>query len=172
MIRKTANVANFSGITSLILGIGALGCLGMSRDVPGVIAVVVLFAVGVTELVGRQRLLAGQTNALRILAFNQIAFLAAIGLYCLIQIVTFSGNSAIQSLNAELKQAGGGADVGSLVDPQLASSLNTMLYVVVFGVSIASQGGLAWYYTRRQKYLEAFAASEPWQREFLQKVSF
>jgi len=127
----------------------------------------VLLAVGTIELVGRQRLLRGEPNALRILCFNQLAFLAAIAIYCGIQIASFSTSSLAQ----ELKSAAGGADVGEIIDPNFIHRMNSWFYASVIVVSIASQGGLAWYYYRRQKYLDAFRAAEPWQRDLLQKVA-
>ena len=170
IIRKTAGVALFSGVTSLILGIGSVGCLGISHDSLGIFATLVLLTVGVVELVGRQRLLNGNPRALRLLAFNQLGFLAAIAIYCVTQIVTFSAKSLTQSLNSQLREAGGG-DLGNLIDPQMAQSLNTTLYVSVLVVAIASQGGLALYYWRRQKHLDAYLTAEPWQRQLLQTVS-
>ena len=101
------------------------------------------------------------------LSINQLAFLAAIAIYCGIQILSFSTNS----LTKELNSAAGGADIGELIDPNFIHRLNSWFYGIVIAVSIASQGGLAWYYARRQKYLDAFRAAEPWQRELLQKVS-
>ena len=171
VLRRTANVAAFSGITGLVLGVGAVGCLALSPDVAGVIASLVLLAVGTVELVGRQRLLRGEPNAIRMLAFNQLAFLGAIVIYCGIQITSFSTNALTKELNA----AAGGADLsvlGSFGDPKFIHQLNSLFYGVVIAISVASQGGLAWYYARRQKYLDAYRAAEPWQRELLQRVSF
>ncbi len=174
VIRRTAAVARFSGVTSIVLGVGGLACLGFGVQLSGILAVVVLLTVGFIELTGRQWLLNGKSNALRVLAFNQLGFLAAIAIYCGVQIATFSSKSLTQSLNTKIQEMGGG-DLGDLIDPktapQMAQSVNTGFYGLVLLVSIASQGGLAWYYARRGKYLEAYRSAEPWQRDLLQKVS-
>lgn len=167
VVRRAANIAAFSGITELVLGVGAAGCLALSPDVAGVIATAVLLAVGIVELVGRHRLLRGSADALRILSLNQLAFLAAIAIYCGVQILTFSTGALTQ----ELSSAAGGTDVAQLIDVNTIHRLNSWFYASVIVVGIASQGGLAWYYARRQKHLDAFRAAEPWQRNLLQTVS-
>src|SRR5258708_36280244 len=82
VLRRTATAAAFSGITALTLGVGSMSCVAISPDAMGILATAVLMTVGIVELAGRQRLLAGRPDALKWLALNQLAFLAAITLYC------------------------------------------------------------------------------------------
>ena len=98
-IRKTAAVASFSGITTLIIAVGSAAFTALDPDLVGVLATLILTTVGTVELIGRRKLLRGDANATRILAINQLGFLAAIIFYCCVQIATFSHSSIMKEVS-------------------------------------------------------------------------
>ena len=111
----------------------------------------------------------GAADALRILAWNQIAFLAAVAIYCSVQIATFSPNAVIPAEDQDaLKQLG---DKTGLLDPKMWGAMNAGMYVVIFVVSAASQGGLALYYWRRTKYLDLFRTASDSERQLLLQIA-
>jgi len=166
-LRKCASVANFSGITTLVLGILGIGCLAFGVNVQGVLAVVVMITIGVVELVGRQRILRGDEGAPKLLAMNQLAFIAAISIYCCVQMATTSVKSSLDELN---QAAGGQLDVGGLISKDNAHQMQLAVYGfygLVMLVSWASQGRLALYYWRRKAIVAAYNAAPEWQRKII-----
>lgn len=165
-LRKAAAVANFSGISTLIIAIASASCAVFSPDWIGILVTIALFAVGGVELIGRGKLLKGERNALKILAWNQVAFFAAIALYCIVQMVGFSSHSLIsgdtRSLLAQMNDSG--------LDKEMEhwARLGTFaIYGTILIGSFFSQGGLALYYARRQNHLNTFTAAPAWQKQLL-----
>ena len=170
-IRKCAAVANFSGITTLVLGVLGIGCLAFGVNAQGVLAVVVMIAIGAVELVGRQRILRGDEGAPKLLAMNQLAFIAAITIYCLVQMATTSVKASLDELN---KAAQGQLDVGQLLSKDNQQQMQLAVYGfygIVMLISWASQGRLALYYWRRKATVAAFRATPDWQRQLVRNVS-
>jgi hypothetical protein len=165
-------VAAFSGITTLAIGILSASCLALEPTLGAIAITVALCAFGVIELVGRQRLLKGAADALRILAWNQLAFFAAVAIYCGVQMATFSTASLISPEDqAALKQLEDTSGGSTLLDPKTWKSLNAGMYALVILVSFASQGGLALYYYRRRKYLDLFRSASESEKQLLLQIA-
>jgi hypothetical protein len=155
--------------TTLALGILSASCLAVDATFGGIVVTVALCGFGIIELIGRQRLLKGGADSLRILAWNQLAFFAAVTIYCILQIATFSPNSIISPEDqATLKQLG---DTSGLLDPKTWKPLYALIYGAVILVSFASQGGLALYYVRRGKYLELFRSASESEKQLLLQIA-
>jgi hypothetical protein len=168
-LRRAANVAAFSGITTLSLGILSVSCLAFDATLGAITATVALCTFGITELIGRQRLLKGAADSLRILAWNQLAFFAAVAIYCIVQMVTFSPNAVVSPEDqAMLKQLG---DTTGLLDPKTWKPLNALIYAAIIVVSFASQGGLAFYYARRRKSLDLFHSASEAEKQLLLQIT-
>lgn len=171
-LRRAGAAANFSGITTLILGLASLSCTIFDPSALGILASIALLAFGAIELLGRQQLLAGGENSLRILMWNQLAFFAAVAIYCLIQMATFSTQSLVSpetsNLLAEMSGGTGGLDP-SIV--KMGKLVCFALYSLIIVISFISQGGLALYYAKRQRHLDAFRAATEWERKLVMGVS-
>jgi hypothetical protein len=154
-----------------VLGIMGIGCLAFGVDAKGILAVVVMITIGVVELVGRQRILRGDVGAPKLLAMNQLAFIAAISIYCLVQMATTSVKSSLDELN---QAADGQIDVSQLLSKDSAHQMQMGVYAFygfVMLISWVSQGRLALYYWRRKATVEAFNATPEWQRQLVRNVS-
>jgi hypothetical protein len=170
-LRRAANVAAFSGITTLALGVLSGSCLMLDASLGAVAITLALCAFGAIEMIGRQRLLKGQGDSLRILAWNQLAFFAAVTIYCGVQIATFSTASLISAEDqATLKQVED-ATGSTMLDPKVWKPLNTAMYAAIIMVSLASQGGLAWYYARRKKPLDVFRSASDAEKQLLLQIA-
>jgi hypothetical protein len=170
-LRRAANVAAFSAITTLSLGLLSGSCLLVDVSLVAVAITLALCAFGMIELIGRQRLLKGAADALRILAWNQIAFFAAVAIYCGVQIATFSPESQLSAEDRDALKQLQGATGSGLLDPKVWKSLNSGIYAVIILVSFASQGGLALYYARRRKHLEVFRSATEAERQLLLQIA-
>ena len=163
VISKTAAVANFSGITTLIIALGSASFTAFDPGIAGVLATVILAAVGTVELVGRKKLLRGDASATRILAFNQLAFLAAIIIYCCMQMAMFSLSSLTKEIPPELGP----------IDPstqQLIRQLWNGFYILLIFLSLVFQGGLALYYHRKAKHVDRFRSAQDWEKDLLIRI--
>ena len=173
-LRRSAAVAAFSGMTTLAIGTLSLTCLFLD---PGLVGFAVAFALcgfGAIELIGRQRLLQGTEDSLRILTWNQLAFFAAVAIYCGVQMATFSVQSLISPETRSVLGELPGASGGNLFDPQTEKSLKLAyiaVYALIILVSLASQGGLALYYARRRKHLDLFRSASDWEKQLLLQIS-
>ena len=163
-IRKVAAVASFSGITTLIIALASASFTAFDPGVGGIVAVVVLAAVGTVELIGRHKLLRGDANATRILALNQLGFLAAITVYCCVQMATFSVASITSQIPAEL----GTLDAST---KQMVRQLWYGFYGLLIFLSVIFQGGLALYYHRCAKHVERFRAAQDWEKQLLMRIA-
>jgi hypothetical protein len=163
-IRKTAAVANFSGITTVTLAVATAAFTAFSPDALGIFATLVLGAVGIVEILGRKKLLNGDENATKVLALNQLGFLAAIVIYCIVQMGRFS----LSSLTAQLPP-----EIGPL-DPstqRLVRQLWYGFYILLIVLSLAFQGGLALYYHRCRKHVARFAKAQDWEKQLVMKIA-
>lgn len=141
------SVGVFGGL-SFLLGLGSW---------PAMLLGAAMIGAAVVELHGAARLRSLQIGAARRLGFNQIGLTATLSLY------------ALWSIHLEL--TGQGALAGAAADPQLAEILGSVkdlaqqLAMVVYGglivVAVFGQGGLAWYYFTREKYVRRYLESTP-----------
>ena len=170
-LKRCSTIAKWSGITTLTLGVLGIGCLAFGIDAKGLLAVAVMITVGIVELVGSQRILKADEGAPKLLALNQLAFIAAISIYCVAQMASTSVKSSIDDLN---QAAGGQLDVSQLVSKDSARQMQQLVYAfygVVMLVSWISQGRLALYYWRRKATIAAFRGTPEWQRQLVRNVS-
>jgi hypothetical protein len=167
-------VAAFSGITTLAIGIFSASCLAFGASLGDLAITVALCTFGAIELIGRQRLLKGAADALRILTWNQLAFFAAIAIYCGVKIVTFSTASLVSPETRDAMAQLQGATGSSLLDPQTEKTLKLgylAMYGLIILISLASQGGLALYYARRHKYLDLFRSASESEKQLLLQIA-
>lgn len=163
-IRKTAAVANFSGITTLVIAVGSAAFTAVDPGLVSGLITAILAAVGTVELIGRRKLLRGGANATRMLALNQLAFLAAIIVYCCAQMATFSVSTITSQIPAEF----GTLDPSS---QQLIRQLWNGFYILLIILSIIFQGGLALYYHRKAQHVARFRSADQWEKDLLMRIA-
>lgn len=151
-VRKVTAVAQWSAVCILLVAVPALVVTLLSPSWVTPLMLIVT-AVGVVEYIGHRKLVAGEASACRMLAINQLVLLAAILIYCAGMIATADKSEVISMLGEESRG--------------LARSLGYAIYGSVAVVSIAFQGGLALYYFRRRKVVEAYNQAVP---EWIQRV--
>ena len=171
-LKRGARVARSSAITTAVIAGGTAVWAMLVFDWGGLIAAVLLGAIATVEFVGYGRLLRADPAAVKLLTRNQLAFLAMIALYCLLKIATFS----TASLKAEALPADVRAELAPM--PEIAQMVDQNVdrygplayrgfYALVLLVSVGCQGGMAWYYARREKHVAAFQAAPAWAKQLL-----
>jgi hypothetical protein len=131
------------------IGLIAMGGLSilvgiMFRDVFNALGGLLIGACGLVELSGFRRFVARRPQAREYLVGSQLGVLALIWVYCGWQL--FGPKSANSPETQELMNQLGAdaAEFGGLMD-----SMTRMVYLVLAGVSLLYQGGLALYYWRK-----------------------
>lgn len=175
-VRRAAAVARSSAITTLVIALGTAAYGLFSSDLSGLIAAGLLGAIGAVEFLGHLRLLRADGSAPRLLMRNQLAFLALIALYCIARMITFSADALKnETLPPDIR-----AQLAPM--PEIARTIDQNVdrygplayrgfYALVLLLSIAFQGGLAWYYARRTSHIRTYnAAAPPWVRQLLWKL--
>jgi hypothetical protein len=172
-IKKAAWIALGSAITTLMIGAVAVPFSLVWPSFSGILITVGLCAVGVVEFLGHRKLVQADPSAARFLAMNQLAFLGLIVIYCLIQMLTFSPAEAkAAAVTPEFRAALNGMpemtrDVDNFID-KYGLLATCGFYSLVIFLSVLFQGGLAYYYFTRRKFLEAFQReTPPWVRRLL-----
>lgn len=116
-------------------------------------------AAGVMELRGRRQLLGGNANGMNGLMRAQVIILATIGLYAFRNLLAFDEATIMEGLTPEMITA---LDHYGISTETLRSMLKPVyygFYLVVIGVTLLFQGGLAFYYgSRKQKIAAALDA--------------
>lgn len=177
MIRRTAGVALFSGVSTLLIGLASAVCAAVWPDVIGVVGSALLVLIGGVELLGRRRLLRGDPASARLLMRNQLALLALAVAYCIFQMASFSVDRLKNdALPPEVRsQLGAMPDIAHTIDQNVerwGTLAHYGTYCVLMIASLGFQGGLAFYYATRRKHLDAFGASAPpWARQLVQKLA-
>jgi len=162
-ILKTARTARGSGTTSLVIGLLALLCSAISPSASAVLVSLSITAIGIIEITLGNRLRRGDPSAGRNLAFNQLALLGVIALYCLSQMLGYDAQAVKNSiLSPEVRQVGTNIAAGmdEIVDRWGALAVYGFYGLVIF-LSVLFQGGMAWYYARRGRYARRFHQSTP-----------
>lgn len=150
-IRRAARVASFNGWTLAALAL--LSVPFMWSSVSSVLLAAAMGLVAWNEFRGRNGLLQFDPGAARFLGWNQVGLMAAVGLYCAWQM---AAGATASPLAAQLQ-----------AQPELASVIGSteqlehlyrLLVVAVYGAvmvfTVVFQGGNAWYYFSRRKWLE------------------
>lgn len=177
VLRRAARTALSSAATTLLIGaVSALGAV-FWPDWKSVAMSLAVLAVGAVEYVGHKRLLRADPAAPRLLMRNQLAFLAAIVAYCVLQLLTFSTdalkNEAISpEFRQQLHQM---PSMERSIDGQIetwGTLMHQGLYAGMILISIGFQGGMAWYYATRKKHVEAFRKANPtWAQQVVTRVA-
>lgn len=166
-VRKAARMASTNAwVTGVI---AALSWPFAMFSVAGFLVAVGLTVVTYNEFSGRRRLLEFDPAAATLLARNQLGFLALIVVYCVWSIYSnlAIGNPILNDLstNPDLKDLG--------LDSNLAASSGQIVALVVVGfyglvifLSVLFQGGMAYYYASRRKYVQKYVDETPeWIRD-------
>jgi hypothetical protein len=175
VVRKAARVAAWDAGITLTIGLAGLLFSVVLWSWVGLFITVGISVVGVVGLVGWDRMQDANPSAARLLGLNQLALMALIVLYCVIQMLTFSpteltGSATIQNQLAELRNAG--MDTGSLdFLSQSGPTLVRGFYGLVIILSVLVQGGMAMYYFSRRRHLESYRDDAPeWVRRLLSEL--
>lgn len=155
-LRRAVSVANFDGWTIATFGALTIG-FGFG-DMSNIVLGLVLGAIAFVELRSAAQLKRLKVEATRTLALNQLAFAMLLIIYAVWRLYVTSRPGAFTS------------ELG-LNDPQVASMLGSvddltrLIMRVVYGgliaVAVFAQGGLAWYYHTRTRYLRTYLAETP-----------
>lgn len=176
-LRRAARAAYSSAITTLFIGALSALCTAFSMGWQNVLVSAAILAVGCVEYVGAARLRRADPRAASLLMRNQLAFLAVIVLYSIIQLATFSTETLKkEAVSPEFRQQL--HELPSMersIDQEMdkwGSIMNFGLYAGLIVVSILFQGGLAWYYATRQKHVEAFHRTNPdWAKQVVTRLA-
>ena len=172
-IKRAAWTALGSSIVTLMIGAVAVPFVLIWPSFSDILITVGLCVIGVVEFLGHRKLVRADLSAARFLATNQLAFLGLIVIYCLIQILTFSPEEMkAAALSPEVRaQLGAMPEMARAIDrdiEQWGPLVTYGFYSLVIVLSFFFQGGLAYYYFTRRKFLEAFQhQTPPWVRRLL-----
>ncbi len=164
-VRRAATVAFASAMTEIV--IGALGVVIslVWFSLPGLFVTTAITVVGFVELTGSRRMRRADPSAPRMLAVNQVALFLAIALYCAVQMTLASTSEAarmpvtdellkrVMPDDPEFRQPFEQNLRGLLGNASLADAAR-IFYGIVVVLSIAFQGGMAWYYFTRRRVVE------------------
>ncbi|MBN2447971.1 MAG: hypothetical protein JXO22_14665 [Phycisphaerae bacterium] len=175
-VLKAARAARASAITILVIGLSGLPVALLFPGWLSFLTTVGITVIGTVEWVGARRLREADPGAATFLGRNQMAFLALIIAYCLYQMLAFSPEQAqtaalAPQLKSQLAQV---PSITGDIDKQLAAwapFVTYSFYTLVIVISIAAQGGLAWYYFTRRRCLLAWQEDTPaWVRRVLVEI--
>jgi len=172
-IKRATWTALSSSIVTLLIGASAVPFLLIWPSFSGLLITVGLGVIGVVEFLGYRKLRKADPAAARFLATNQLAFLGLIVFYGLFQMLSFSPEDAkAAALSPEVRaQLGAAPDMARAIDRDIerwAPLVTYGFYSLVIVLSLFFQGGMAYYYFTRRKFLEAFQRqTPPWVRRLL-----
>jgi len=165
-IRKAARTARGSAITILVIAAASAPLLIFSPTWQALLIVAGIGVIGVREYIGAQRMRQGIPSAATFLGYNQVAFIALIVIYCVVQMLSFSGAEArgeliSPELQSQLAMMPGlEHDINSQIE-SLAPLVTYGFYSLVIVLSAAVQGSLAYYYFTRKRHLAALQQNTP-----------
>jgi hypothetical protein len=156
-------LASFNGIGVAIFALISL--LSAVVDAWSLLLALPLAAIAFVELNGGQRVARYERRGLVQLAINQLALLALVVVYALIQI--FGAHDGPSPLG-ELGISGMSEELGDV--DELYRTAVTAFYGVVVVATALIQGGFALYYQSRLKHLDQFLADTPrWVIDYLRE---
>jgi hypothetical protein len=163
-VRNAARVAAFNGWISALVALCSAPFAIYGVD--GLVVAVALAIVAWNEFRGRKGLLSFDPSAATLLGWNQLGFLATIIVYCLWAL--YSNLTGSNPLAADLKSspAIGEAFGGVHGVEEIFRQIVVAFYGLVILLSVIFQGGNAYYYFTRRKYVQAYLEETPaWVRE-------
>lgn len=179
VIRRATSTALFSAASTFILAIMALPFVAYTQEIVLGIAAILVIGVACVEFRGYLWFKRADRRASRLLAFNQLALLLIIGVYCVAQSIAYIRFApmlaippeSVTEFNKMFSQLGLNYTINANSLKDFAVALIVGIYVIVFVVSVIFQGGLAIYYWTRRKGIDAYHASTPgWVRRIISDV--
>jgi len=164
-LARAASLGRKHGMSLALFGALTLALSALGPDYVGLSIGAVVLATGLVEWRVAPRLVHADASAPRILARSECTLLAAIVVYCLLQLTT------ARSSGEELaRQVGGTGDLGIDV-AEMAESFTLLVYVTVMAVALAYQGGMALYYLRRRAMIATYQEQTPeWARKIVEAL--
>lgn len=163
-IRRGVSVAKFDGYTvGFFGGLTFLGSLVMGLEWSGIAIGTALVTVAYVELGNAKRLSRLEPIAVRNLAINQLCLAGALVIYALWSLFAIT--------HAPPGTAGEDPEVANLMAEYgpMVHQLEMLVYYCLIAVAIFFQGGLALYYSRLQKHIDAYVNETPeWIRQMNQ----
>ncbi|MCA9249162.1 MAG: hypothetical protein KDA42_18700 [Planctomycetales bacterium] len=157
-VRRAAGVASFNGWATAIFA--ALSAPFAVFSLSGLFVTGGLAIVAYHEFQGRKRLLQFDPSATRLLGWNQLGLLGVIIIYSVWSMYVGLGEESLFSKeindNPELREVLNADEL-----EQLVQMVIVVLYTSVIALSVVFQGGNAWYYFSRRKYVEAYLSETP-----------
>lgn len=175
-IRRTIKTARTSATITLVIGALALLTAALSVEWLATLTAAEVCAVGAVEFAGARRLQRGQPWATRMLAVNQLCFLALIVVYCGIQMALLTPARIRGSLvSSEFRSALAGLpDMQRTILDPIEQWAPLAIYGIYGGTILLSgliQGSLAWRYRVCGRRLAAFTAhTPPWVYRLLRET--
>jgi len=157
-LRRAASVAAGDGWTIVIFGGLSLLCtLAFGFSLNGFLLGTALVVMGVVEIKGGKALLKLDPTAPRRLCWNQIFLASALTVYAIWNLLATLGGHT-----SELAREIASLDAGMANDIEhMYVVITRLMYVCLIVVSVLAQGGLAFYYHRREKMLADYLATTP-----------
>lgn len=167
-VDRTARTARISGKTILAIGLLSLVMSLLSWSVPAVIVTSAICVIGIVELRGAEKLRDADSSACTMLCINQMMFLGVIAAYCAWQMLispaelqkTLQAYIASNEMRQILQQMPSSNAMVQKLD-RLLLPVYYGFYGMVILLSAAFQGGLAIYYSRQKKNVEAYLQTTP-----------
>ncbi len=167
VIIRAARTARTSAIVTLTFGVCALPFVLFSFSWATALVAVGLCVIGSVEYAGQKRLRRADASAARVLAFNQLALLGLICVYCAMQAFGFSSEQIkSMAVSPEFREQLKGLPqhtlqpIDALID-RWAPLVTYGFYGLVALLSAGCQGGLAAYYFSRRRAIVAFNERTP-----------
>lgn len=169
-VRKAARRALWSAVVTLAIGVLAIPFNFIMPGWQNVFVTVAVCAVGCVEFVGYRRFQRADPSAGWFLGMNQLAFIGAVLIYCVWQMIAFDPDTVITADTRMLFDAM--PEMESMVT-RLAPLLTYGFYAGVAFMVALSQGLLALYYFTRKRHILAFNQSTPdWVRRIFKEISY
>ncbi|MFA6132657.1 MAG: hypothetical protein WC869_01420 [Phycisphaerae bacterium] len=148
--RKTYRVAHSSAVITLVIGVLAVVSSVASWSLFNLTVSLAVCAVGAVEYHGAKRVRRSDALATRLLGFNQLAFLAVIIVYCIVQMFSKDMQLSPEFRDALAQLPGKDRGINDMV-----GKLAFVVYGLVIVLSIGFQGGMSLYYFTRGKSIAA-----------------
>jgi hypothetical protein len=156
MVRKGAGTAFASSITTLVIGVGAVIFTVIWPSLASAYITAGVLVVGTVELIWSRRLRQADPKAPLWLALNQLVFLCLITIYCFWQMLAVTEADLREIADSPLIRQMYGDAFDSIFQYKQGRPFVYVFYGLVIALSILFQGGMAYYYRGRRKFVEAY----------------
>ena len=161
-IRNASRVANGSATIAIVLGAAIFLLSLWMQSFASAVAAIIVCAAGFVEFLGYCRMRRAQRSAPVILGTNQLVLLGLIIIWCVVQMATFTPETAKGLMSPEFRSQLSAAmpELEQWIDKQVPIFYYGF-YSLVIVCSIGFQGGLAFYYLTRRKHIDAYNRDTP-----------